>query len=671
MDEKPGITEVVKAEANKESESNPDKQTLLAVLQFLKKHNLKDTQELLQKEAKLKVDDDSNNTVAQTNSEVSAALSAYKSEGDPSIYEDQYLTIREFIEESLDTYKCELSMLLYPLFVHLYLELVYNEHESKAKRFFIRFSAQQEDYLQEDLRQLRMVTKKEHMEENEHIMENFRTSKYVIRMSRDSYTLLKRHLQAKKKNFLLNLIQEHLYIDVFDGIPRNKKQITAVAGALGGEARRDANKVKVFFGLLKEPDLSVQLEEEEEAADGEDKPKKKKPKKELFSRKAKNDPNAPSATRIPLPELTDADKLDKIHALREAAKRVKLGEENLPSICFYTFANTYQGVSSAEIAEDSSMMAAGFADGVIRVWTLTLSKLRCMKPPSELSIIDTEADDVLERMMDDRTSADVKVLYGHSGPVYATRFSHDRKYLISCSEDTMIRMWSLLTYTCLVCYKGHTHPVWDVKFSPHGYYFASGGRDKAARVWATDQHQPVRIFAGHLSDVDCVQFHPNSNYVATGSSDRTVRLWDVLTGNCVRYMTGHKAAVQALCFTPCGKMLASAGADSLVLVWSIQHGNLVAQLSSHTDTIYSLAFSREGRILATGGIDNCVKLWNMQKISENMDTDDLALSTIHAKVELVDKPLASYHTKSTPVICLHFTRRNLLMAAGAYVQTTH
>ena len=44
-------------------------------------------------------------------------------------------------------------------------------------------------------------------------------------------------------------------------------------------------------------------------------------------------------------------------------------------------------------------------------------------------------DDVLERMMDDRTAADSKLLTGHSGPVYAARFSRDRKYLVSCSED--------------------------------------------------------------------------------------------------------------------------------------------------------------------------------------------------------------------------------------------
>lgn len=39
-------------------------------------------------------------------------------------------------------------MLVYPVFVHLYLELVYNDHEDEAIKFFERFNEEQEDYLQ-------------------------------------------------------------------------------------------------------------------------------------------------------------------------------------------------------------------------------------------------------------------------------------------------------------------------------------------------------------------------------------------------------------------------------------------------------------------------------------------------------------------------------------------
>jgi len=38
-------------------------------------------------------------------------------------------------------------------------------------------------------------------------------------------------------------------------------------------------------------------------------------------------------------------------------------------------------------------------------------------------------------MMDDRTSETVRILYGHTGPVYALSFSPNRNLLLSSSED--------------------------------------------------------------------------------------------------------------------------------------------------------------------------------------------------------------------------------------------
>lgn len=84
------------------------------------------------------------------------------------------------------------------------------------------------------------------MRGNETLLD-FRTSKFVLRISRDSYQLLKRHLQERQNNQIWNIIQEHLYIDIFDGMPRSKSQIDAMSGSLAGEAKREANKAKVGF----------------------------------------------------------------------------------------------------------------------------------------------------------------------------------------------------------------------------------------------------------------------------------------------------------------------------------------------------------------------------------------------------------------------------------------
>uniref|UniRef100_T1J5I9 Transcription initiation factor TFIID subunit 5 n=1 Tax=Strigamia maritima TaxID=126957 RepID=T1J5I9_STRMM len=663
-----GSTTVVKTEDVKPADV-PDKATLLAVLQFLKKRNFKDTEEILRKEAKFFEEKLENSNASD--SDVSNVLSVYKSEGDPYNYESAYTSLKKFVESSLDVYRHELSMIFYPVFVRMYLELVYNNHEQQAIKFMEKFRWEQEEYYQEDVNRLATITKLIHMKGNE-LMDNFMSSHFTVRMSRDTYTFLKRHLQEKKETILLNIIQEHLYLDVYEGVPRNKQEVDATAGAMMGEATRQANKTKVYYGLLKEPDFHIAVEEEEDSAEVEsgDKPKKKKIKKDsLLSKKSKNDPNAPPNNRVPLPELKDADKLIKVNAIRESAKRIKLGPEQLPSICVYTFLNSQNHVTCSEISEDSTLLSAGLADATIRVWSVIPSKLKTMKSYNDLSGIDREAGDVLVRMMDDRLAKESRVLLGHSGPIYSTSFNFDKNFMISCSADATIRLWSLQTWSNLVCYKGHMNPVWDVKFCRHGYYFASCGFDRTARLWATEYQHPLRVFTGHVSDVDCVQFHPNSNYLASGSDDRSVRLWDLSTGSCVRHMTGHKGSVHSLAFSNDGRFLASAGADKRILIWDIAHGRLLTDLKGHTDTIYSLSFSRDDNILASGGVDGMVKLWDASKLFEEIDVEDLNIShvpTIRSNTDAL--MLGSYPTKSTTVLHLHFTRKNLLLSSGMFVE---
>lgn len=316
------------------------------------------------------------------------------------------------------------------------------------------------------------------------------------------------------------------------------------------------------------------------------------------------------------------------------------------------------------------MLAAGFSDSAVKVWSLLPQRLRGMKAADELQEIDREASDVLVRMMDEQAGGDTcRTLYGHAGAVYRLAFSPCRALLLSCAEDATVRLWSLQLWTCLVAYKGHVYPVWDVRFSPAGHYFATASHDRTARLWATDQHQPLRVFAGHFSDVDAVEFHPNSNYLATGGSDRTVCLWDVVTGAHVRVMTGHKRSIYALAFSACGRFLASAGADARVLVWDLAHGHLVADLNTHSLPVHALAFSRCGNVLASAGLDCTLKLWDFARLVDETNNEDVNVSH-NPEVRTGDGYLLrSFATKSTPVLHLHFTRRNLLMAVGTFHST--
>lgn len=51
----------------------------------------------------------------------------------------------------------------------------------------------------------------------------------------------------------MNIKRDHLKIEVFDGLPRTKKQILTTAGGMCGDALQESNKSKVrkFYSFMK------------------------------------------------------------------------------------------------------------------------------------------------------------------------------------------------------------------------------------------------------------------------------------------------------------------------------------------------------------------------------------------------------------------------------------
>ncbi|KAG7099138.1 hypothetical protein E1B28_001010 [Marasmius oreades] len=644
--------------------------------------------------------------------------------------QEGYRELEAWVEGSLDMYRPEFRPILFPIFCHFYLDLIQNGHKDAALNFFSLFSPPLAAAHSATLHHLSTLLLPSHVQTDE-LAQRFRDEKYVIRMSRSGFSLLVGWLtegmggeglgvglgfsgEKGKKGRLavMRVVNNRLRFDVTASnpssvLPTAWEESTGLLSSLIPHTNGTASKLNnpQAFNLSKgdlklgPPPMNEELRTETERILREQAMVERDPAQyDMAFTRPQPLPGmtAPAETDL-LPKPPNFKTIDverEVNAVRDARRRIKLEPSALhsvdlnspqantararalPSICAYTLHDVAEGAPCCTFSTDTSLMAAGFSESYVRVWSLKGEKLRGMRSDFSASSI---RDSASLRKVKEKKGSSTRKLIGHSGPVYSVAFdpvsgsAAPPKYLLSASADGTTRLWSMDTMTDLIAFRGHENPVWDVKWSPMGIYFATASRDRTARLWSTDRTACLRIYAGHLGDVDCVQFHPNSLYLATGSSDWTARLWDVQRGSCLRVFIGHQGPISSIAISPDGRMLASAGEDLAINLWDLGSGKRIKKMTGHTASIYSLTFSAESSLLVSGGADWTVRCWDVKgvggnnKLRENGTSysDSISDNISTGNLDSTDL-LATFPTKRTPIINVQLTPRNLCLVAGVY-----
>ncbi len=286
------------------------------------------------------------------------------------------------------------------------------------------------------------------------------------------------------------------------------------------------------------------------------------------------------------------------------------------------FTETFGGIISVSFSPDGTLLAAGTANGEIRVWRIINGQplLTCRGhtdlvrsvafSPNGQSLVSGSNDQTV-RLWNVDTGQCLKVLQGHTGRVRSVAFNTDGDRLVSSSSDRTVRLWDVNTGQCLKTLRGHTRSVRAVAFSLDGRMLASGSFDQTVRLWDVSTGQCLKILQGHTDRVWSVAFNTDGDSLVSSSSDRTVRLWDVNTGQCLGTLRGHTRSVRAVAFSPTGKMLASGGTDRTVRLWDVNTGQCLKTLQGHTDRVWSVVFDPDGDTVASGSRDQTVRLWNV------------------------------------------------------------
>ncbi|XP_022889781.1 transcription initiation factor TFIID subunit 5-like isoform X5 [Olea europaea var. sylvestris] len=478
-----------------------------------------------------------------------------------------------------------------------------------------------------DLQKLEGVLSPSHLEEME-FARSLRQSKVSVKICQYSYDLLIQYLHKTQSITMLGIVNERINFQVSPGQPSSISDDADVFTLVGSghDAADLVNQKEIHWGLL-EDSLEERLEKagdritDSDKADGEVKDgdleenkiqpfkftcifrlffvhvqkrsadggkggsmqkKLKKDKVVATTGKAsRSESSTTSGAPRVKPELTlPIIPTEVEHSILEDLRnRVQLSSMTLPSISFYTFINTHNGLNCASISHDGSLVAGGFSDSSLKVW-------------------------------------DMAKLGQQTGNMQFSPVGH---YFASASHDRTARIWSMDRIQPLRIMAGHLSDVDCVQWHANCNYVATGSSDRTVRLWDVQSGECVRIFIGHRSMILCLAMSPDGRYMASGDEDGKIMMWDLASGCCVSPLVGHSSCVWSLSFSCEGSLLASGSADSTVKIWDVTKSLKVSKteenkngktnrlrslktLPTKSTPVYALQFSRRNLLFAAGAL---------------------------------------------------------------------
>lgn len=524
------------------------------------------------------------------------------------VYNDKgYARLKEWIEDSLDQFRNDLMNLLYPLFVHIYFDLLFSDHIKEAKEFF---NKNKNDFHNSEIQILESIYTMQHLNEN-HLVNAYRTNKYNLSMGKYAFDLFINFLERNQMTEILVLVNQYLNIKIHQGIKKNEE--------IEGLTEKITKPINLETNLYNTHTEEAILKDEQYRYDHLE--------SFILGLKSKNreKDHLPSHAFIK----------QEIENLKDLCKRVTVNENNLPSVCCYTIMNTFEQLNCACISSDLKLLALGYSNNIIEIHSLdeNLKQLKTTNDLMKLKNVDEEEiyDDI----------GKYKKLIGHTTPVMNVQFFNSKKYLLSSDMDR-IYLWSLDLFRLISTYKSFAFPIWSIAVSHNDLMFAGGGADRTVSLFYTDSSSPDRLFTSSLSDISALIFHPNDSFVIFGSCDHKIRMHEIESAEIVRVFIGHSDTVTCLAVSSDGKYLLSGSKDKTVNLWDIQTSKKINTFKGHTKTIFSVAFCYFGNVFVSCGAD-------------------LTLRVCDFKTQL-----AVYHTKNTPLIDVKFGFRNIVSCIGPY-----
>lgn len=145
---------------------------------------------------------------------------------------------------------------------------------------------------------------------------------------------------------------------------------------------------------------------------------------------------------------------------------------------------------------------------------------------------------------------------GHSQSTYCVAIDPSGRYIITGSDDRLVKVWSAATAMLICSCRGHELEISDLAVAPDSSCFASCSTDSNIRVWSLISKREDSSRTGQYSDA------------AKGERDLNDRSLGV--GVPLAVLRGHVGIVTFMDFSPVHPhILVSSGFDGLCRIWNV------------------------------------------------------------------------------------------------------
>ncbi len=272
----------------------------------------------------------------------------------------------------------------------------------------------------------------------------------------------------------------------------------------------------------------------------------------------------------------------------------------------------------------------------------------------------------------------VQTLQGHTAEIRGLAFINDGGRLVSCGEESSIRIWDTQDGRLLRRYKTNAKPrslavlpddpiaiistlnstieTWDLRIDSRvgeskeseEFFNTIGISSDGARLLLSSWKGSVHVRTFDTGDKIArfgIETHPCRD-AALSQDGRTILFVDnceVVAGNVddateLWREKGTISSKHAVAISPDGALAVAGDSQGIILIWNLATGQLLQQIAAHTDDVKAIEFLPNGRCIVSGSDDGSLQVRDVTSgrlITSATTSDSLSVLAVSKDGRLV------------------------------------